>query len=117
MAKKKKQDDMKKAGHYSFIAGIVLAVLIAFIPQLRGEIAIWILVILGVVVGLMNVTGEETTKFLVAVLALMIASSVSYQSLLTIWIGLATILGNIIVFVSPAAIVVALKTVVALAQD
>ncbi|MBW2996409.1 hypothetical protein KY332_03855 [Candidatus Woesearchaeota archaeon] len=116
MAKKKK-GDMKKAGHYSFLAGIILAVVVAFVPQLRGDITVWVLVTLGVVVGLMNVTAEETTKFLVAILALILASSASALTLATIWTGLTSILGNIIIFVSPAAIVVALKTVIALAED
>ena len=115
MAKKKK--DAQKAGHYSFLAGIILAIVIAFVPQLRGAIAVWVLVILGVVVGLLNVTTEETTKFLVATIALIMASSASALTLATIWTGLTSILGNIIIFVSPAAIVVALKTVIALAED
>ncbi|MBR9691709.1 hypothetical protein GOV06_02890 [Candidatus Woesearchaeota archaeon] len=116
MAKKSKVN-LKKAGHYSFMAGIVLAILMALIPQLRGDSVIWILVILGILVGLLNVTSKETVGFLVAALTLIIASSVSALTLAAIWTGLTTILGNIIIFVSPAAIVVALKTVYALAQD
>ncbi len=117
MAKKKSKADLKKIGHYSFIAGIVLAVLLALIPQLRGDVAVWVLVILGTLVGLLNVTSKETTGFLVAALALVIASSASALTLATIWIGLTSILGNVIIFVSPAAIVVALKTVYALAEE
>lgn len=109
--------ELHKVGHYSFIAGIILAVLIAFVPQLRGDIAVWVLVALGVLVGLLNVQAKETTSFLVATLALILASSASALTLATIWTGLTAMLGNIIVFVSPAAIVVALKAVVELAQD
>ena len=116
-AKKPVKPDLKKVGHYSFIAGIVLAVLIALIPQLRGDVAVWVLVLLGVLVGLLNVTAKETTAFLVATLALILASSASALTLAVIWTGLTSILGNIIIFVSPAAIVVALKTVIALAED
>ena len=114
---KKAELDLKKIGHYAFLAGIILAVLIAVIPQFKQDIAIWVLVILGVIVGLLNVTVKETTKFLVATLALMIASSVSALTLAAIWQPLTSILGNVIVFISPAAIVVALKTVYALAED
>ena len=121
MAKKVKQKakpDLKRIGHLSFIVGVVVAVLISLIPQLRGDVSVWILVILGIVVGVLNVTAKETVKFLVASLALIIASSVSAPTLATyIWIGLNVILGNIIVFVSSAAIVVALKTVYALAEE
>ena len=111
MAKKKAKPDLKKIGHYSFIAGVVLAVLVGFIPQLRGDVAIWILVILGVIVGLLNITMKETLEFLVAALGLIIASSASALTLAAIWIKLPSLLGNIIIFVAPAAIVVALKTV------
>ena len=116
MAKKKKAD-YKKVGHYSFIAGIVLSILMALVPQLRGDVVIWILVLLGVVVGLINVTGKETLGFLVSAMALIIASSAVAFTLAAIWTGLTVILGNIITFVSPAAIVVAIKTIYALAQD
>lgn len=114
---KKTKKDLKKAGHLSFIAGIVIAVVIALIPQLSSNAAVWILVVLGVLVGLLNVTTKETMGFLVAALALIIASSASALTLATIWSGLTRILGNIITFVSPAAIVVALKTVYSLAED
>jgi len=120
MAKKAKPN-LKKIGHYAFIAGIVLAVLIALIPQIGEKIEprviILVLVTLGVIVGLLNITSKETTEFLVAALALIIASSASALTLAAIWTGLTSLLGNVIIFVSPAAIVVALKTVYALAQD
>ena len=120
MAKKKSAKpklEMHKLGHYAFIVGVVLAVLLAFVPQLRGDVAVWVLVVLGVLVGLLNVQAKETTSFLVAILALILASSASALTLATIWTGLTSILGNVIIFVSPAAIVVSLKAVYALAQD
>ncbi|MBD3248588.1 hypothetical protein GF336_00905 [Candidatus Woesearchaeota archaeon] len=118
MAKKKKQTaDLKKAGHYAFIAGLVLAVALALFPQLRVEYTVWTLVVLGVIVGLLNVTAKETTGFLVAALSLIIASSASYVSISAIWSGLSDMLVNVVLFVSPAAIVVAIKTIISLAKD
>ena len=114
MAKKK---DIKKFGHYAFMAGVVLAIVLAFIPQLKGDVTIWILVVLGVIVGLLDITHKETHAFLVASVTLIIASSAISLTLASIWIGLTAILANIIVFVAPAAIVVALKTVYVLAED
>lgn len=115
--KEKKGMNLNKIGHVSFLAGIILAIVVALIPQLRGDVAVWILVILGVVVGLLNITTSETTGFLVAALALIIASSASALTLATIWTGLTSILGNVIIFVSPAAIVVAIRAVYGVAQD
>ena len=117
MAKKKQKLELKKVGHYSFFAGVILAVLLALIPQLAGDVAIWVLVILGVLVGLLNITAKETMGFLVAGIALILASSAGALPLAIIWTGLTAILANIVYFVAPAIIVVALQTVYALAED
>ena len=113
---KKKVGDLKKVGHYSFIAGIIIAVIVGLVPSLRGDPAIWVMVILGIIVGFLNITAKETTGFLVAAIALIIASSASALSLAVIWPTLTTILYNVIVFIAPAAIVVAIKTVITLAE-
>jgi hypothetical protein len=114
---KKQSVDMQKVGHYAFIAGVVVALVVALIPQLRGDPAVWIMVGLGIVVGLLNITAKEVHGFLVAAVALIIASSASALSLAVIRPELTAILGNVIIFVSPAAIIVSLKAVYALAQS
>lgn len=117
MAKKKKESaDLVRIGHYSFIAGIIIAVIVGLIPQFRGDIAIWIMVVLGIIVGLLNISAKEINSFLIAAVALIIASSASALSLAVIWVGLTSILGNIIIFIAPAAIIVSIKAVVKLAE-
>lgn len=116
MAKKSAGVDTQTIGHYAFIVGIVLAILAAFVQTLQGDISVWVMVILGVIVGILNITSKEVGAFLLAAVALMIASSASALSLSIIWPKLTTMLGNIIIFVAPAAIIVALKAVYALAQ-
>ena len=113
----KQTTDYKKMGHYAFILGIILAIVSAFVPQLRGELSIWLMVGLGIIVGLLNITAKEVSVFLIATMALIMASSASALSLAVIWTGLTVILGNIIVFVAPAAIIVALKAIYALAEE
>ena len=113
---KKKRGDLKKVGHYSFIAGIIIAVIVGLVPSLRGDPAIWVMVILGIIVGFLNIGTKEVTGFLVAAIGLIIASSASALSLAVIWPTLTTMLGNVIVFIAPAAIVVAIKSVIALAE-
>jgi hypothetical protein len=113
---KKKTNDMIRIGHYSFIAGIVIAVIVGLIPQLRGDVSIWIMVVLGIIVGLLNITAKEINSFLIAAVALIIASSASALSLAVIWIGLTSILGNIIIFIAPAAIIVSIKAIAKLAE-
>ena len=116
MAKKSANVDMKKMGHIAFIVGILVAIVAALVPALQGDIAVWLMVILGLIVGFLNISAKEVSGFLIAAMALIIASSASALSLAVIWVGLTSILGNVIIFVAPAAIIVAMKAVIALAE-
>ncbi len=107
-----------KTGNYAFLLGVVVAVLAA-LGRLNPGLAVLLLAVLGVVVGLLNVNKKETTKFLVASMTLMLAGGTAG---IIAGIGptaklLADSLVNITVFVAFAALVVALKTVMTLAED
>lgn len=115
MVKKKESMDWHRIGHYSFIVGIIVAVIVPFIPVLN-DAAIYLMVLLGIIVGLMNISAKEFNSFLIASVALMIASATSAQTIASIWYPLIRILGNILIFVAPAAIIVSLKVVYALAE-
>jgi hypothetical protein len=114
--------NMEKVGEWAFLLGIVVAVL----AGLAGSaVAAWIggisllLVVLGIIVGLLNISEKETTSFLVAVAALIVASLGSFAVLDTVVAPLGTIIdaivGNIAVFAAPAAVIVAVKAIAALA--
>ena len=60
-------------GKWAFIIGLVIAVLAGLFFQPEG--VIWVLVVLGVIVGLLNVTAEETRGFLLASIALTISAT------------------------------------------
>lgn len=105
-----------KIGHYAFLAGVALAILAGIATDLIAtDIVGLILVILGLVVGFINVTAKETTEFLIATVALMLAGAANLAIIPAIGIYLQAIVANIVVFVAPAAVVVALKAVKALA--
>ena len=78
-----------------------------------------ILVILGLIVGFLNVTEKEVHGFLMASVALLLAGSAG--SLLSSIPAIGSILGNIlnnfVVFVAPAAIIVAIKELYNLAKN
>ena len=112
----------EKIGEYAFLVGVVIAVLAGIasgaVVAYAGEIAA-ILVILGVIVGLLNVSDKEMTPFLVAAIALMIPGIAGgaagiFSAIPTVGAYIDSILGLITVFVAPAAIIVALKAVYAL---
>ena len=114
---------MAKLGEWAFIIGVVVAVIIGvFSNSLSLDMKGWlilILVILGLITGLMNVTEKETTPFLVAAIALLGTGSASSWLDVIPKVGgyLSGIVGAIAVFVAPAAVVVALKAIKALAKD
>ncbi len=100
--------DLKIIGRWSFIFGVVIAVLAGLggkIPALTP-----LLFFLGFVVGFLNISEKESTPFLVAVVALIITgtSGLEFGRLTEV---INAILQNIIVFSSAAGIVVAVKEI------
>ena len=109
----------KKIGHYSFLAGVLIAVLAALIKDfLPEDTTTLILVLLGLIVGFLNVNAKETVEFLVAAIALMAAGAGAANLAIIPGIGtyLAGILKFILAFVAPAAVVVAFKAIYAMAE-
>ena len=105
----------RKIGSWAFMIGIVLAILAGLMPAMQTPTVTWVLVILGLIVGFLNITERETVEFLVAAVALLIVGSAgSLPALGTI---ILSVLENIVAFVAPAALVVAIKSIYSLAQE
>src|SRR3989344_3293368 len=115
-----------KIGQWAFIIGVLLAIVVGvFATNLsastQGTLSL-VLVLLGLVVGFLNISEKETTPFLVAAAALMLTAT-SVDTLQSINLGvnlgsyLAGIVTQIAVFVAPAAVIVALKAINSLAKD
>jgi hypothetical protein len=109
---------LKTVGHWAFLVGAALAILGSFFKSFLGDPTLFsLLFILGIIVGLLNVTQKETTPFLVATIVLLIAGAVNLGALVpSVGIHIRGILNNILVFVLPAAVIVALRTVWVLAK-
>ena len=105
MAKKKGTEQITL---WLFIIGLIIAIVA---PFLIGLDLVWLLVLIGVIVGLLNITAKEVNSFLIATVALVIASNS-----LQVWSLLTSILDNVVILVAPAAIIVAVKAVYALAS-
>jgi hypothetical protein len=114
----KDTDFVAKIGSWAFIIGVVIALVVGVVGS--GPIATSVLILLGLIVGLLNVTGRETTPFLLASVSLVIVSSMGGAVLVGVAkIGptLQGVLSAIMTFVIPATIIVALKAIYALAHD
>lgn len=112
---------MAKIGEWAFMVGAILALLLGFVPSSYMGTATLVLVVLGLIMGLLNVTEKETTPFLVAAIALIATGSAADSLKIippeTLGSFLASAVTNLAAFVAPGAIVVALKAIMALAKD
>ena len=93
-------------GKWAFIVGLVLAVVVGYIFQ--AEWVVWVLAVLGVIVGLLNVTREDTERFLLAAIALAL-SVTALGTVPVLGLSITSILGYVAAFVAGAMVVVALK--------
>lgn len=105
-----------RVGHWAFLIGIVLAIIAGFVPQLQTARVTWILALLGLVVGFLNITARETRDFLIASVALVIAADAA-ADIISLGMQSTVILGNVVTFVFPATLLVAFKTVWQLASE
>jgi predicted PurR-regulated permease PerM len=98
--------NLEAVGKWAFVIGLVVAVLAGLFFQPGW--AIWVLAILGVIVGLLNVTAEETRGYLLASIALTL-SATALNTIPVIGTALSYILPFVVAFVAGGMIVVALK--------
>ncbi|MEM4347148.1 MAG: hypothetical protein QW802_00990 [Candidatus Altiarchaeota archaeon] len=102
-----------KIGAWSFVVGLVISILAGL--GISAEWVPFVLVVLGVLVGILNIADKEVVPFLVGAIALMFSTySLGYLPLGSI---ITAILKNINTFVAPAAAVVALRTIYDLAKE
>lgn len=110
--------NIQKIGSWAFIIGLIIAIVAGFWPL--GTVMTTILILIGLVVGFLNVTGTETNSFLFATLVLVVMSSLGGQLLSSIqYVGgmLQSIFSAMMLFIIPAAVIVALKAIYALAEN
>ncbi len=110
MAKKKKG----VIGKWAFSIALLVAI-IAGLAEPAGNTTIsWVLVVLGLIIGLLNITAKEVSTFLIAAIALVLTTT-SLSIIPALGMYLQAVLVNVAVFVAPAAVVVALKAIYATA--
>ena len=116
--------EKQKLGKYAFIACIMIAVVAGVASVFVNFSSAWIalvLVILGVVVGFTTITEKEVTPFLLAAIALTVASSGGWfliinEAVAKLGTVINSILYNIASFVAPTAIILATKMIYELAN-
>ena len=107
---------LPKIGSWSFVIGVVLA-FISGLFQLT-MFSLEALIVLGLLVGILNVRGKDAMTFLMAAVSLVIISSLgapAFTGIAVIGEYMQRMLNNLIIFTIPAAMIVALRAVFSLA--
>jgi len=115
-----------RVGKYAFIFGVLIALVLGVASHYMGAyFAMWLsslLVILGLIVGVLNVPVKEIKDFLLYVVVLVIAAGMgsasdTLASVGAIGVLLSGVFTQLLAFVVPAAIIVALKGVLSIVQE
>lgn len=110
---------LKLVGKWTFLAGLLIAVLASFLTGYETTVAL-VLFFLGLVVGFLNISEKDSSKFLIGNIALLtggIASMSAISMLGLVSAYLVAILGSFVAFVSAAALVVAIKVIFETGKD
>ena len=103
-------------GFWAFIIGLVIAVIAGLVLP-GNPLVVLVLVVLGIVIGFLNVTAKETQALLLAAIALIVVGNAfAPLKFLGIDTYIAGILAYITVLVAPAAVIAAIKTIWAIGK-
>jgi hypothetical protein len=102
-------------GSWAFILGVLIAIIAGLAAgsldvTTQGYIGV-VLVVLGLVVGFLNIGAKEVTDFLIAAIALVAVGAANLGTIPMIGAYLASMVLFIAAFVAPAALIVALKAI------
>ena len=105
-------------GRWAFIIGIMIAVILGFTSFAYATVT---LVILGLIVGLLDIKSKESHNYLVAVITLLLIGFSGLQIFAvadsTIFSWMQNVLTAFVTFVAASGLIVALKEVVKMAED
>lgn len=104
MVKKASVGDI--VGRWAFLVGVILAIIFAFVTPSVG--IVWALVIIGIIVGLLNIAVHEAQSFMLAGAVFVIVAALANQVVLISFLN--SLLKNFIYLFAPATIIVALKS-------
>jgi hypothetical protein len=111
---KKHRKDWLKFGHFAFLVGLLIAVIAGIVLPSNKDVAI-VLILIGFIVGLVNITAKEANSFLIAYVALIVSAG-ALELIPLLGIFLKTMVDYILALTAPAAIVVALIRIYELAE-
>ncbi len=128
--------EMEEIAQYAFMAFVVIAIVAGLAygynewDHIENDAALWdtgwimlIMVILGIIVGLVSITAKEATQFLIATIALVVTSAMMepFNAINEVAAPLGYMATWIVTFIAafaaPAAVIIAIKAVYAVARE
>lgn len=111
-----KQQNM--VGSWSFLVGIVLAILVGLgVGVSLTPTVTAVLALLGLIVGLLAVSSKDVEPFVMATIVVLLAAFVGRDVLSAVTlVNLGSVLDAIVALMVPAAVIVALKEAFAIAK-
>jgi hypothetical protein len=103
-------------GFWAFVLGFIIAIVAGFVAPEKTW-AVVVLIILGLIIGFLNISARETLLFLVATVALIVVGQV-FAPLTVLSVGkyLDHILSYVATLMAPAAVVVSIKALWAISK-
>ena len=129
--------EMEEIARWAFIAFIAIAIIMGLavgymaydagswydpnVADINGWVTL-IMLILGIIIGITSITAKEVTPFLIATIALIVATVANVWSPLSnihelLYYWATAILNYIVAFAAPAAVIIAIKSVFAMAKE
>ncbi len=118
---KKKNKELQVYGDWAFIAGLVLVIIASVVmtnfspSDATIKVLYGIIAVLGIIVGLLNITKEEVTSFLISVLVFLITGSFMGQLVAFYLKGsnfFSYLFNMFYAFVAPAGFIVAIISII-----
>jgi len=104
-----------QVGRWAFILGVAISVVAGLVSSVlevtAAGLVMLALVILGLVVGYLNIGHKHVTEFLIAVIAVELVGTANLSVIPVVGFALTVMVWNVAAFVAPAGLVVALRSV------
>ena len=124
--------EMEQIARWAYIAFVAIAIVMGLavgymaysgesVVDINGWVTL-IMLILGIIIGLTSITAKEVTPFLIATIALIVATSANVWQPLTnihelLYNWAYYILNYVVAFAAPAAVIIAVKSVLPMAKE
>lgn len=106
------KNNLETVGKFSFIIGLLLAIVAGLVPSVAGyAYTALVIVVLGLVVGFLNIAEKNVVKLLVAITALMAVGTATVSVIPAVNVYLGSVLQYFVAFVGAAGFVVAVKAI------